>query len=105
MWKRYFRFIKLRPGRVVTQQFGELDFSSDKIPVETVKALYENDFPYLEITPEGSKELYGVSPELVFEAEEAEKQTKETIAEEIQESNVVEDLEETPQKPLRKRKN
>lgn len=60
MWKSYFKFIKLRPGRVVTQQFGEIDFSSDKIPVETVKALYESDFPYLEITEEGKEELYGM---------------------------------------------
>ena len=60
MWKNYFKFIKLRPGRVVTQQFGEIDFSSDKIPVETVKALYESDFPYLEITEEGKAELYGM---------------------------------------------
>ncbi|MEI7424184.1 MAG: hypothetical protein WCK18_18925 [Prolixibacteraceae bacterium] len=103
MWKRYFKFIKLRPGRVVTQQFGELDFSSDKIPLETIKALYENDFPYLEITPEG-KELYGVSTELFIEAEEAEEQTEETIAEEIPESEVVENSEEKPKRPIRKKK-
>lgn len=60
MWKNYFKFIKLRPGRVVTQQFGEIDFSSDKIPLETVKTLYESDFPYLEITEEGKAELYGM---------------------------------------------
>lgn len=89
---------------MVTQQFGELDFSSDKIPLETVKALYESDFPYLEITPEGSKELYGVSPELDFPAEEVEEKMEETIAEEIPESNVVEDPVGKPQKPIRKKK-
>jgi len=66
MWKNYFKFIKLRPGRVDTHQFGEIDFSSDKIPVETVKALYESDFPYLEITEEGKAELYGMkAPKLL----------------------------------------
>ncbi len=29
MWKRYFKFIKLKPGKVVTAQFGEIDFSAD----------------------------------------------------------------------------
>ena len=62
MWKSYFNFVKLRPGRVVTQMFGELDFSSDKIPLETIKALFESDFPYLEITTEGKSFLYGIKP-------------------------------------------
>ena len=59
MWKRYFKFIKLKPGRVVTAQFGEIDFSADNIGIEIIQALYENDFPYLEITEEGKTELYG----------------------------------------------
>lgn len=102
MWKRYFKIIKLRPGRVVTQQFGELDFSSDKIPVETVKALYENDFPYLEITPEGEKELYGILPEV--KVEEAEAITEELIAEEIPDPIKEEILEVKPEKPIRRKK-
>ena len=68
MWKKYFKFIKLQPGRVITPLFGELDFSQDNIPVEKIRELYENDFPYLQITPEGMKELYGEKP--VFEPEE-----------------------------------
>lgn len=60
MWQRYFRLIKLKPGRVVTALFGLIDFRNPDIPVEKIKALYENDFPYLEITPEGKRELYGV---------------------------------------------
>ena len=63
MWKRYFKFIKLRPGRVVTALLGELDFSQDNIPIEKIKALYESDFPYLEITEAGKAELYGILPE------------------------------------------
>ena len=62
MWKRYFKFVKLKPGKVVTAKFGEIDFSADNIGIEIIKALYENGFPYLEITEEGKAELYGVEP-------------------------------------------
>ncbi len=58
MWKRYFKFVKLKPGKVVTAQFGELDFSADNIGIEIIQGLYENGFPYLEITEEGKAELY-----------------------------------------------
>jgi len=58
MWKLYFKFIKLKPGRVVTALFGEIDFSADNIGIE-IKALYEGGFPYLEITKSGKSELYG----------------------------------------------
>ena len=59
MWKRYFKFIKLKPGKVVTAQFGQIDFSADNIGIEIIKALYESGFPYLQITEEGKAELYG----------------------------------------------
>jgi len=59
MWKLYFKFIKLKPARVVTAQFGEIDFSADNIGIEIIKALYEGGFPYLEITKFGKSELYG----------------------------------------------
>jgi len=58
MWKRYFKFIKLKPGKVVTAQFGQIDFSADNIGIEIIKALYESGFPYLEITEEGEAVLY-----------------------------------------------
>lgn len=57
MWRKYFKLKGLVPGRVVTQRFGALDFSG-KVSVETCKALYEDDFPYLEITEKGKQELY-----------------------------------------------
>ena len=62
MWKRYFKFVKLKPGKVVTTLFGEIDFSADNIGIEIIKALYENGFPYLEITEEGNVEFYEVEP-------------------------------------------
>ena len=46
MWKRYFKFVKLKPGKVVTVQFGIIDFSADSIGIEIIQALYENGFPY-----------------------------------------------------------
>jgi hypothetical protein len=60
MWKTYFKFVKLEPGRVVTAMFGELDFSADDIGIEIIKALYESGFPYLEITEVGKAEMYGI---------------------------------------------
>lgn len=60
MWKEYFTFIKLKPGRVVTTLFGEIDFSRDNIPLEKIVQLYENDFPYLQITEKGKQLIYGL---------------------------------------------
>ena len=68
MWKRYFKLVKILPGRILNHRHGELDFSRDDISVETCKELYEANFPYLEITAEGEKELYGIAP--VAEPEE-----------------------------------
>lgn len=60
MWKKYFKVIKVRPGRILTSSHGELDFSADNISIEICQQLYEDDFPYLEITEEGKRELYGI---------------------------------------------
>lgn len=79
MWKRYFKFVKLQPGRVVTALFGLIDFSDDNIPVEKIKALYESDFPYLQITEAGMEEFYGISPK-TEEATETAAPTKQIIA-------------------------
>ncbi len=67
MWKQYFRFVKLEPGRVVTSLFGEIDFSSDTIDLETIKALYESGFPFLEITDQGKAELYPTTIEIAVD--------------------------------------
>ncbi len=60
MWKKYFKVIKIIPGKVVTPLFGVIDFSSDNIPLEKIIALFESDFPYLQLTPEGEQAIYGV---------------------------------------------
>jgi hypothetical protein len=59
MWTEYFKMVKVHRGRIVTQSHGELDFSRDNIPVETCKELYDQGFPYLELTELGKKKLYG----------------------------------------------
>ena len=64
MWTTYFKFIKLLRGRVITPSHGEIDFSRDDLPVNTCKELFEKDFPYLEITEEGKKKLYGIETEV-----------------------------------------
>jgi len=60
MWTDYFRFVKLRRGRVITPSHGEIDFSRDDISVETCKQLFDLGFPYLELTELGKKELYRI---------------------------------------------
>ena len=62
MWTNYFKFVKLRRGRVITPSHGEIDFSRDDISIETCKKLFELGFPYLELTELGRKELNGIDP-------------------------------------------
>lgn len=62
MWQKYFKVVKIVPGRVVTSRFGIIDLSSQNIPLETLLALYEADFPYLKMTPEGLQYFYAIAP-------------------------------------------
>lgn len=59
MWKKYFKVVKLVPGEVVVPGYGIIDFSKDNISLEVCCKLFESDFPYLAITEEGKKFLYG----------------------------------------------
>ncbi len=56
MIHKYFRLKGIEPGRVVTSQFGVIDFR-EKVPLQQLKALYAAGFPYLELTTEGAKRL------------------------------------------------
>jgi len=62
IWTDYFTLIKVQPGRIVTPRFGTLDFSDPGLPVEKLQALFEDDFPYLQITPLGMDTLYPLPP-------------------------------------------
>ena len=48
MWKRYFKFVKLKPGKVVTSLFGEIDFSADNIGFHCFEI---NDFHFRHTDP------------------------------------------------------
>jgi hypothetical protein len=60
MWRKYFKLVKLVPGKVVVPMFGIIDFRRDDLSVDLCKPLFENDFEYLEITPFGEAEFYGI---------------------------------------------
>lgn len=62
MWQKYFKVINIVPGRVVVPGHGTIDFSRSDLPLEMVKELYENDFPYLDITEEGKEVIYNIVP-------------------------------------------
>lgn len=65
MWQKYFRVVKIKPGRVNTALLGLIDLSDPNIALDKIVHLFENDFPYLEITNEGRHELYGATKPLV----------------------------------------
>ena len=64
IWTDYFTLIKVLPGRIVTPRYGTLDFSDPSLPVEKVRALYEEGFPYLEPTALGKDLLYSLKKPL-----------------------------------------
>jgi hypothetical protein len=61
MWRKYFKVVKLVPGRVHVSGYGIIDFSKDNISVELCRKLVEAGFPYLKITDEGKQLLDGES--------------------------------------------
>lgn len=60
MWRDYFKFIKLVPGKVKVQGYGIIDFSKDNLSVDLLKTLHDNKFPYLKLTELGKEKLYGI---------------------------------------------
>ena len=60
MWKKYFNVVGIVPGPVIVHGFGTVDFSREDLPVDLCKKLYEADCRYLQITPEGEHELFGL---------------------------------------------
>jgi hypothetical protein len=61
IWTDYFNLIKVLPGRIVTPRYGTLDFGDPNLPVEKIRALYEDGFPYLELTALGKEALCPLS--------------------------------------------
>jgi hypothetical protein len=56
----YFKLSGIEPGKVITARFGAIDF---RMPVsfEILKALFDEGFPYLKLTPEGRHALLNKS--------------------------------------------
>jgi len=40
MRKQYFKFVKLKTGKVVTSKFGKIDFTANNIGIEICKTAY-----------------------------------------------------------------
>jgi hypothetical protein len=58
MWKQYFKLKKIKPGRIMVYGFGTIDFSNEDLPVELVHSIYQQNFPFLELTDKGQEKFY-----------------------------------------------
>ena len=61
MWQKYFKVVKVVPGKIVVPKVGEIDFSKENLSVDLVKNLCDSNFPYIEPTEEGKVMFYGKS--------------------------------------------
>jgi hypothetical protein len=62
-WQEYFIVKGIHPGRVVTHRYGTLDLRRKEIPINIIKELFDQGFPYLKLTEKGEAELYTQSKE------------------------------------------
>lgn len=54
------------PGVMIHPRFGKIDFRQDDLDLEMLRQIVEARCYYLELTPEGQKEFYGIEiPEIV----------------------------------------
>ena len=58
MWQDYFTLVKLVPGKVSVYKHGVIDFRNTKIPVPLCKKLFDEGFPYLELTKKGKQKFF-----------------------------------------------
>jgi hypothetical protein len=61
-WTDYFTLVGVVPGRIVVPGHGTLDFSDGSLPVEKIRTLFENGFPYLKATSLGKDTFYPEPP-------------------------------------------
>lgn len=59
-FEKYFRVVKVVPTIVHNPKHGKIDLRA--LTVDLAKKLIEDDFPYLELTPEGKAKLYPPPP-------------------------------------------
>ncbi len=75
MWQKYFKVVKVVPGKIVVPKVGEIDFSKENLSVDFVKNLCDSNFPYIEATEEGKVMYYGKKPK-TEKTSKAETKTK-----------------------------
>ena len=78
MWRRYFKLVKLVPGKVIVQGHGTIDFAGN-VSVELCQKLYEEDFEFLQITEEGKQLLYGIGTPIKNEKLEIQNLEKQPV--------------------------
>lgn len=61
MWQKYFKVINIVPGPVIFPKHGRIDFANPSLSLDLITELYEDDCRFLEITPLGLKEIYGIT--------------------------------------------
>ncbi len=59
MWQKYFKVVKVVPGKIVVPKVGEIDFSKENLSVDFVKNLCDSNFLYIEATVEGKFIFFG----------------------------------------------
>lgn len=76
-WQKYFKLKQIRPGKVVfPEPFGIINFDSE-VDLSVLKALFEDNTRFLELTDEGFKELYNkVEENINIETHGRTKKTK-----------------------------
>jgi len=58
-WKKYFKVIKVEPGIVIWAKANrKIDLKNESFSPEDMLKLYEEDFPYLELTEAGKNKFF-----------------------------------------------
>ena len=64
------------PGVMIHPRFGKIDFRRDDLDVEMLQQIVEAGSYYLELTPEGQREFYGVGVQKEIEEEALNKRVR-----------------------------
>ena len=75
MWRRLFRF-RMVPGVMIHPRFGKIDFRRDDLDEGMLRQIVESGCYYLELTPEGQREFYGVEVQERIEKEALNKRVR-----------------------------
>ena len=62
-WRRFFSVKGIQPGEIISPRHGSIDFRRDDLDPDFLLKLWEEDFPYLELTQEGERHFFGLHQE------------------------------------------